>query len=168
MGGGTRKNSPDIRSKARKNITYPLFPNYENNGYAYPAMSQSIMSQQVGYTSEKKPDDYLGKKEHDEMTINIITLFISMCYILKEKYKAIKNKKLQDFINKFEEVITLGKYSSEFKNFQKYCSNKSIQQYHGYEVVRRFMTKYFSDTSGVFMKMKRDEWVQYVNRFLKK
>ena len=167
MGGGTSKNSPDIRSRTRKNITYSLFSDYENTGYTYPAMRQNIISQQVGYNPEKKPELYLGKTEQDEM-MYIFTLFISMCYILKEKYKAVKNKKLQHFLNKFEEMITLGIYSSEFKNFQKYCSNKSIQQYYGYEVVRRFMTKYFSDSSGVFMKIKRDEWVQYVNQFLKK
>jgi hypothetical protein len=54
----------------------------------------------------------------------------------------------------------------EFKKFQEYCANKSIQQYDEYDIARRYMTKHFHDTSGAFMRMEKSEWVQYTNKIL--
>jgi len=164
MGGGTSK----LHSKAKRSIekkyeTPSLFFRDSGNNYSTTRQGTGLQSE---YASDNKPISYL-----EEPMIDAINLFLIICYFVRERLGDAKSKKLRDFFDKFDEMISNKNNlvnSFEFKNFQKYCSNKSIQQYHGYEVVRRFMTKYFSDTSGVFMKMKRNEWVQYANRFLKK
>jgi hypothetical protein len=171
MGGGDSKLYQNTAgSESRKNRTYPLFP--DDIGTEYSMTSQSIGFPQTEYASETEPDPYLGENNQDVSTFDIFSLFIAMYYMLMEKFREVKNRKIAEFLNKFMAVETINKgsliNSSEFKIFQKYCKNKSIQQYHGYEVIRRFMTKYFSDSSGVFMRLGIDEWEQYANRFLKK
>ena len=164
MGGGTNKlHLPKKRGRAKKHEEPSLFSHDSGNSYSTTGQGTGLQS---GYASDNKPISYL-----EESMIDVINLFLIVCYFVRERLGDAKSKKLRGFLDKFDEIISDKNNlinSSEFRNFQKYCSNKSIQRYHGYEVVRRFMTKYFSDTSGVFMKMKRDEWVQYVNRFLKK
>jgi hypothetical protein len=170
MGGGDSKIYQNTAgSESGKDRTYPLFPN--DIGMEYPMTRQSMGFPQAEYASENNPDPYLGETNQDESTSNIFLLFIAMCYMLIEKFREVKNKKLIEFLNKLIAMNTINKESlintPEFKIFQKYCKNKSIQQYYGYEVIRRFMTKYFSDSSGVFMRLRMDEWKQYVSRFLK-
>jgi len=165
MGGGTSKLHSKAKRSIEKKYETPSLFSYDS-GNSYSTKGQSAGFIQPEYASDNKPVSYF-----EEPIIDATTLFLIICYFVRERLGDAKNKKLRDFLDKFGEMISNKNNlvnSSEFKNFRKYCSNKSIQQYYGYEVVRRFLTKYFSDSSGVFMKIKRDEWVQYVNQFLKK
>jgi hypothetical protein len=169
MGGGTTRLFPK-RNRDKENGTPSLFHYDSDNVYSTTGQSTGFIKAE--YASDKKPESYLGDTEYGETIVDTFTLFLVIFYFLKEKFGTAKNKKLRNYLDKLEELITNRKDSlincSEFKNFQKYCINKPIQQYHGYEVVRRFLTKHFSDSSGIFMRLKKDEWVQYVDRFLKK
>ena len=167
MGGGTTKLfSNRNRGLERENITSSLFSFDVDN--IYSATGQSIGSTQAVHVSDSKPETYLEDKEYG--VADIFTLFLIICNFLKDKFHEVNNKKLRNFIDKLE-IMNMDDNlvnCSEFKKFQKYCINKSIHQYHGYEIVRRFLTKCFSDYTGIFMKLERNEWIQYADRFLKK
>lgn len=167
MGGGiSKKNRNKIKNKAGKDKTPLLLPNNIWDGR--PITRQAGNFTQGEYAFDILPDPYLVETNQDGMTQNILILFIAMCNMLIEKFKEVKNKKLILFINKLNEIKGIKKEdlvnSPEFKTFRKYCGNKSIRQYNGYDVVRRFLTRYFSDSSGIFMRLKKTEWTQYVNR----
>jgi hypothetical protein len=171
MGGGiSKKNRNKIKNKAERDKTPFLYPNDIWNEQSMTR--QGVGSTQVNYASDISPDSYLGEISQDETAQDVLTLFIAICYLLIEKFKEVKNKKLTLFIGKLDGMKGITKEdlvnSPEFKTFQKYCGNKSIQQYNGYDIVRRFLTKYFSESSDIFMKLKKNEWTQYVNQFLKK
>ena len=170
MGGGDRGLYQNTAgSKSRGDRLNSLFSNEASNDYLI--IGQSGSSVHAGYASENIPP-FFSEPIQDEVLLDTFFLFIVMCYFLTEKFGDTKNKRLTNFLNRFEVMETMKRgnliASSEFKSFQKYCKNKSTQQHHGYEVVRRFMTKYFSDSSGSFMRLNRDGWEQYVNRFLEK
>jgi hypothetical protein len=170
MGGGiNKKNRNKIKNKAERDKTPFLSSNDIWNERSMTI--QGGGSTQVNYASDISPESYLGETIQDETVQDVLTLFIAICYLLIEKFKEVKNKKLIHFISKLDGMKRITKNdlsnSPEFKTFQKYCGNKSIKQYNGYDIVRKFLTKYFSDSSGIFMGLKKSEWAQYVNRFLK-
>jgi hypothetical protein len=163
MGGSTNPKFPRIvRDRT------PLL--FDGIGYENLSTSQSVASTQAEYVSENTPSYFAGSTQ-GEATRNVLVLFLIMYYILKEKFKNIKNKKMCVFLSKLENMELIDENSLinnfEFKKFQEYCGNKSIQQYDDYDIARKYMTKYFHDTSGTFMKMKKSDWVQYTNKVLK-
>jgi len=168
MGGGTSKHYSKIK-KTGKNALFPLFSHDLNNSYS--TIQQSIGSVQSVYGSDNRLVSYIKNTDIDGVTINILTLFLIVCNFLKENFAKEKNRKLQDFLYKFDKITLEDRDSlakcSEFKKFSKFCTNKPIQQYHGYEVIRRFLTIFFSDSTGIFMKLKKEEWINYISRFLK-
>jgi hypothetical protein len=164
--GGLHQNTKG--SISRKDKTIPLFHDESSNRGSTAEQSKS--STQTGYAYENRPE-YPSEPTSDEAKLDISSLFIAMCYMLVEKFRAVKNKKLLGFISKLGKMEIINGENlvniPEFENFQKYCRNKSIHQYNGYDIVRKFLTRYFSDSSGVFMNLKTDEWEQYANRFWK-
>jgi len=171
MGGGIKKPFPKRKSVITKESKTSSLFSYELKN-SHSITGKSAGSIQVEYVSGNRPESYLGNNEQDKEVENIFTIFLIIYFFLNEKFGETKNKKLHNFLYRLDEMIKNKKDSlancSEFRNFQKYCSNKPIQQYHGYEVVRRYLTKYFSDSSGIFMRLRKDEWVEYVDQFLKK
>jgi hypothetical protein len=163
MGGST---NPKFPRMARDRT--PLL--FDSIDYENLSLSQSIGFTQAEDVSENKPS-YLAGSSQSEKMLDVFTLFLMMYYFLKEKFQGMKNKKMKDFLDKLEKMKTIDEArlinNSEFIKFQKYCENKSIQQYDEYNIVRKYITKYFHDTSGTFMKMKKSEWVQYTNKILK-
>jgi hypothetical protein len=169
MGGGIGGHHNNTRgSRSRIDKTNSLFHDETGNGNSTAEQSKS--STQTEYASGKW-SEYSGEPIEDEAKLDIVSLFIAMCYMLIEKFRTVENNKLLDFISKLSEMDTINKEnyinSPEFKKFQKYCRNKSIKQYNEYDIVRKFLTRNFSDSSGDFMNLKTDEWEQYANRFLK-
>jgi len=173
MGGGTSKHNLHLNtaaSRARRDRTIPLFSDETDNEHS--AARRGINFPLGGLTPNGKPTSISGEINQEETTMYVFTLFVAMFYLLKNKFWELKNKKLNIFVQQIDKVVSTGKdslfRSLEFKKFQDYCKNKSIHQYYGYEVVRRFLTKRFSDSTGNFMKLGRDEWVNFVNQSLKK
>jgi hypothetical protein len=174
MGGGVSGGlfPNTVGSKSRGEETNSLFGDEVGNDYS--ALGQNGNFSQggsVGFASEGIPV-YSDEPVQDEEKLDIFSLFVFMCCLLAERFAQEKNKKLSVFLAKLGKIETIDKESLkdslEFKSFQKYCKNPSFQQFSDYDVVRRFMTKHFSDSNGVFMKLKLHEWKQYINRFLKK
>ena len=173
MGGGVSGGlfSNTVGSKSRGEETSSLFRDEVGNRYSALGQNGNFSQGGAGYASEGTPA-YSDEPVQGEEKLDIFSLFIFMCYLLAERFAQEKNKKLSVFLAQLGEIETIDKKSLkdslEFKSFQKYCKNPSFQQFSDYDVVRRFMTKHFSDSNGVFMKLKPDEWKQYINRFLKK
>jgi len=169
MGGGTSKLYPKRKkSIAKKDVTSFLFSFDSDSRHSTAIQGTGLHAE---YLSDNRPGTYQGKAGQDDKTVDILTLFIILCYFLKEKYREENNINLRHFLDKLEEMSTKKKNnlvkSSFFKNFQKYCTNNSIKNYYGYEDIRNYFTKHINDTSGIFMNIKRNEWVQYVNQLLK-
>ena len=171
MGGGVSglyQNT--IGSRYIKDLTNSLFVGEPDNEYS--TVKQGSGTSQGEFVSNSNSGLFTEEINHDKSTIYCLTLFIVMFYFLKEKFKDVKNKKMLNFLHQINEIITFEKdslmNSSEFKKFQNYCKSKNIHQFFGYEIIRRFMTKRFSDSSGIFMKLRRDEWVHFANQFSKK
>ncbi|MCL2007372.1 MAG: hypothetical protein FWG77_04735 [Treponema sp.] len=169
MGGGvSRKNRNIARNKSRRDWTDSLFSSEPS--IEYSTAEQGSSSPYDKFASNSNYSLPAREIDQDEATMYSLTLFIAMYYILKGKFGNEKNKKLIEFLHKVDKTIINKKESlinsSEFIKFQDYCKNKNIHQYSGYEIVRRFMTKYFSDASGIFMRLSRDEWIRFVSRFL--
>lgn len=154
MGGGDSKEYNNVWDR-----NYSLF---SNRSYEYPSLSDGDISSQAGYSSEKKPYPYLVDINVDEEFKFLKIIFIAMCLLLKDSFMTVKNKKLQNFLTNMENSKDCFLIA-----FQEFCINRNINKNNGYEVMRRFLAKYFSDSTGVFMNIQISVWQNYYNYALK-
>jgi len=103
-----------------------------------------------------------GNEVSDEID-SIFKLFVALCALLKSKLNKIKNKKLIKFLDDFDDNGSLT--FKGFLLFKKYFNHKNISRDYGYDIIIDFIVKNFSDSSGIPIKLQKNEWITYVNKY---
>lgn len=140
---------------------------FSNESADHQAQEQSNIAQDkhgLGHEHGSYPEDIII--ERMSSNIDIFQLFIIMCHMLRSKLAELKNKKILKFLNDFNNNNFLD--STEFQIFKEYFQNENIGTDYGYDAVRKFITKYLSDSSATFMKLRKNEWISYVAEYFRK
>ena len=96
----------------------------------------------------------------DEEDYFIYKLFVAMCYLLRSKYTENKNEKLLGLLNAFDVDSSLD--SSWFLKFKEFFRDKNFVSDYGFAIVVNFISRYFSDSLGLSLKIQKKEWMNLV------
>jgi len=101
-----------------------------------------------------------NEMSNDEIDI-IFQLFVALCELLK--LKEIKNKKLIKFLDDFDDNGSLN--FKGFLLFKKCFNHKNISHDYGYDIIIDFIVKNFSESSGIPIKLQKNEWIMHVSKY---
>jgi hypothetical protein len=104
-----------------------------------------------------------GNEMSEDEIDSIFQLFVALCDLLKSRLKKIKNKKLHEFLDDFDNNNTSNFHG--FLVFKKYFSNKSVGSDYGYDIIINFISRYFIDSSEISMRLQRNEWITHVQKY---
>jgi len=107
-----------------------------------------------------------GNEIFNDEIDSIFQIFVALCDLLKSRLKKIKNKKIMKFLDDFDNNSSLN--FKGFLLFKKCFKNKNINLDYGYNIVIDFIEKYFTDSSGIFVRLQKNEWITHINKYKNK